>query len=262
MRRGELFWGVLLVVLGGLFALKAAGYLTGDVFSWFWPLFIIAAGVWVLIGGGLRPHQVPAQENFSVPLQGAKKASLRIDSGMGKIRMGAGARAGDFLTGFQAVGMNHSSQLNGDHLDVSIEARPSVIPFLGPEGGVWQYRLDPGIPADVTIHSGATGLDLDFRELQVTRFSFQGGATSLNLTLPASVESMVANIEAGAASIELRVPEGVALRLHARSVGSVHVNEGRFPRRDLDLYESADYDGAPRRADVSVEGGATSLRVI
>jgi LiaI-LiaF-like transmembrane region len=262
MRRGELFWGILLVVLGGLFALKQAGYLAGDVFSWFWPVFIIAAGVWVVLGTGSRSQPRPSQENLSIPLQGAKTASLRIDSGVGRISLGAGAKGGDFVTGVQAPGMNHTEGLNGDHLEVSIEAGPSVFPFLGPEGGVWQYSLDARTPTTIAIHSGATRLDVDLKDLNVTRFSFQGGASSLNLTLPATVESMAADIEAGAAGIELRVPDGVALRLRAKTVGSVIVDEGRFPRRDLDLYESPDYDVAARRADVSVEGGATSLRVV
>lgn len=262
MRRGEIFWGAVLVILGGLFWLKAAGYLAGDVFGWFWPLFVIGAGIWILVGRGAYSRHDLTDGSFSIPLQGAKEASLRIDHGAGRIGIGAGARTGDFLTGVKGAGMNQSVLLTGGRLDVKIEAGPSFIPFIGPQGGVWRYQLDSSVPTSINIHSGASRLDLDFTDLQVTHFSFQGGASNLNLALPAGVANTLVDIQAGAASIELRVPEGVSLRLRARSVGSLNVDESRFPRRDVDVYESRDYDSAQHRAGVTVEGGATSLRVV
>ena len=262
MRRGEVFWGALLVVLGALFWLKTAGVVTGDVLGWFWPLCIMFAGIWILAGSGSYPRRGQPGASFTVPLQGAQEASLRIDHGVGRIVMTAGTSSGDFLTGASGVGMNKSVQLSGSRLDVRIEAGPSFIPFLGPEGGIWEYQLNPSIPTSIDIHAGATRLDLDFTELQVKRFSFQGGASNLNLTLPARVDSTLVEVDAGAASIELRVPEGVSLRLRYKSVGSLTIDESRFARRGDGLYQSADYDTGSHRADVTIDGGATSLRVV
>jgi hypothetical protein len=47
MRRGNLFWGILLILLGGLFLLKANGVIS-DVMGWFWPLGLILLGIWML----------------------------------------------------------------------------------------------------------------------------------------------------------------------------------------------------------------------
>ena len=262
MRRGEIFWGALLVILGGLFLLKTAGYLAGDVLGWFWPVCVIFAGIWMLVGSRWTPLGGQPAASFSVPLQGAQEASLRIDHGVGRISMAAGASSGDFLTGARGVGMHQSAQLSGRRLEVKIEAGPSFIPFLGPEGGVWQYQLNSAVPTAIDIHAGASRLDLDFTELQVTRFSFQGGASNLNLTLPARVDSTLVEVDAGAASIELRVPEGISLRLRHKSVGSLNVDESRFARRGDGLYQSADYDTGSHRADITIGGGATSLRVV
>ena len=91
-------------------------------------------------------------------------------------------------------------------------------------------------------------------------FSFEGGASRLDLTLPTHVENAVVDVEAGAAHIDLHVPQGVALRLRAKSIGSLHIDENRFPRRS-GFYQSADYDSASYHADVTIEGGATSIRV-
>ncbi len=262
MRRGEVFWGALLVILGVLLWLRAAGLLTGDIFAWFWPFVVIAAGVWILLGSGVSRPGAGAAASFSVRMDEAKEASLRIDAGMGRLDIRGGAREGDFLTGTQAAGMKQTVQHAGDRLDVRIEAGPSFVPFIGPEGGAWEYQLASTIPTAITIHAGASRLDLDFSEVRVTRFSFEGGASNLNLTLPAHVDNTMVDLEAGAASIEVRVPDGVALRLRAKSIGSLNVNESRFPRRDMDIYQSADYDLSPHRADVTIDGGATSVRVI
>ncbi|MEW6030518.1 MAG: LiaI-LiaF-like domain-containing protein [Chloroflexota bacterium] len=72
MRRGEFFWGSLLVILGVLFLLKATHYITGNVLDLCWPAVIIAIGIWILSG-------IVAQVNFnriekrSTPLQDAKE---------------------------------------------------------------------------------------------------------------------------------------------------------------------------------------------
>jgi len=89
MRRGEIFWGIMLVILGVLFLLQAMNYLTGNVFDWCWPLAIIAIGVWILSGitaqvnfNRTEKHLIPLQsthvdfnrtEKHSIPLQRTKK---------------------------------------------------------------------------------------------------------------------------------------------------------------------------------------------
>ena len=261
MRRGEIFWGSLLVLLGVLFFLHAAGYLAGDVFGWFWPFVVIAIGIWVLMGGFVARVDFKSAEKFSIPLQGAKEARLEINHGAGQIDLSAGANEGDFLTGVSGVGMNQSSHLDGDKLEVEIDAGPSFMPFIGPEGGVWQFRLNSDLPTSLDIDAGASRLNLDLHDLQVKYLSFDGGASHIILTLPAHVENMVADLEAGAASIDLNVPQGVGMRLRLKSVGTLKIDESRFVPREGRVYQSADYDTAKYRAEVNIEGGATSIRV-
>jgi hypothetical protein len=260
MRRGELFWGPLLIILGLLFFLKTAGYLVGDVFGWFWPLLVIAVGAWVLAGAFSRSRYETA-EKFSVPLQGAQRGVLAIHHGAGRIDLRAGASPGDFLTGVSGMGMKQSTRLNDGTLEVTIEAGPSFLPFIGPESGAWEYRLSNEVPLTIKVEAGASRLDLDLTDLRVTDLSFDGGASSMNVSLPARVEHVHVDIDAGAAHIDLRVPEGVALRFRGTSVGSLEVDESRFPRRESGLYQSADYDSAAYHADVTLDGGATSVRV-
>jgi hypothetical protein len=57
--RSALFWGVLLVLLGLAFLLDNFNLIPGGVVDW-WPLLVIAAGLWLLVpalagraGGGI-----------------------------------------------------------------------------------------------------------------------------------------------------------------------------------------------------------------
>src|SRR5512146_472101 len=177
MRRGELFWGFLLIALGVLFFLKTAGYITGDVFSWFWPLVIIAIGAWVLLGGFFNRSRYETAEKFSVPLQGATEAALSIEHGAGRMDLRAGANPGDFITGVAAAGMDKKVNLHDGKLDVEIDAGPSFIPFLGPESGTWELRLAQDVPTSLKIEGGASRLDMDLTDLRVTSFRFNGGAS-------------------------------------------------------------------------------------
>jgi hypothetical protein len=260
MRRSELYWGGLLIVLGGLFSLKAAGYLTGDVFSWVWPLLIMAAGGWILLDGAVPPS-ASRSAKFSIPLQGARQASLGIDHGAGEIELSGGADSGDFLTGVAGLGLDRSAQLNGDKLQVQLHAGPTFLPFLGPSGGVWKFRIDSHTPTSLRVDAGASSLKFDLSDTQVNYFSFDGGAARLDLSLPASVDNMLVDVEIGAARFNLHVPKEVALRLRANSVGPLSIDEKRFPRREGNVYESADYAASQYHAEVTVDGGATVIRV-
>ena len=261
MRRGELFWGGLLILLGALLLLKATGYLAGDVFSWFWPLFIMVLGIWLLAGGFGRRSRHVKTDKISILVLDAQRATLAVEHGAGELQLRSGADPGDFLTGISAVGMQHSEWRDGDRLLVRLESGPSFIPVLGSEGGIWEFRLNRDIPIDLSFHSGASLLKLDLSDLLVTSLSFDGGATRLEVNLPARVQNSMVNLRAGAAHLEIIVPPGVALRLRTRTIGHLDIDESRFPHLEQDLYQSIDFDSAQHRADLTLDGGATTVRI-
>jgi hypothetical protein len=260
MRRSEFYWGGVLIVLGGLFCLQAAGYLQADVLTWVWPILIMAAGGWILLDELAAPRAARAAK-FSIPLQAAREARLGIEHGAGEIELSGGADPGDFLTGVAGLGLDRSAQLKGDQLEVKLDAGPTFLPFLGPSGGVWKFRIDSQTPTSLRVEAGASSLNFDLSQTQVHHFSFEGGAARLNLTLPAGVENVQVAVEIGAARFDLHVPKDVALRLRAQSVGSLSIDEKRFPRGAGNLYESPEYAASTYHAEVTVDGGATVIRV-
>lgn len=259
MKRDSIFWGVVLIVVGVLLYLQAQG-IVGNVFQYFWPLALILLGAWIILGVYWKPAS-SAGETFSIPLGSAQRVNYHFSHGAGQLEIGSGAPGGTAISGTYAAGMNRSSHLRGDQLDVRVEAGPSFVPFIGPGEGVWRYQLAQGIPALLTVESGASFLNIDLKDLLVTRFVLKTGASSANVTMPARGASIL-DVEAGAASINIRVPEATAARIRVREgVTAVDVDSARFPRLDSGFYQSSNYDTSSDRAEINIESGLGKVSV-
>jgi len=262
MRRGNLFWGIILIVLGGLFLLQTSG-LINDVLSWFWPIGLILLGVWVLAGRYL-PRQGGAVETFSIELQDATRLDLDIDHGGGSLVFSGGAPAGVAISGSQATGLDVSSHRSGDSLGVKVDAGPNFLPFLGPDGGEWSFKLTQAVPVAIKLDAGASSLDFDLTDVRLTYLGVDAGASSVKVKLPANAGHTLVDFESGAASIDLIVPAGVGARIRfEQGISSINVDESRFPlvTSMRNLYQSADYDSTANRVEINLEGGANSVKV-
>jgi len=259
MRRDSIFWGGALILLGVLLFLQTEG-LIGNVFQYFWPLALILVGGWIILGVYWKPAD-SAEESFSVPLGAAQRVNYRFAHGAGQLEISGGAPAGQALVGTSAVGMNRTSQLNGDSLNVRVEAGPSFIPFLGPGQGVWRFQLAQNVPVLLTVESGASSLNIDLRDVLATRFALKTGASSTNVTMPAHGVSLL-DVESGAASINIRIPETTAARIRAKnSVIALDVDTNRFPRLDSGIYQSSNFDTASDRSEINIESGLGSVSI-
>lgn len=259
MRRDNLFWGTALILVGALLYLQTQGYIR-NILPFLWPLALMLAGGWIILGVYWRPA-LSEEETFVVPVGMAKSARFRFSHGAGQIEISGGAPAGQALVGSSAVGMNKHSHMEGDRLEVKVEAGPSFVPFLGPSQGVWRFQLTQEIPLTLRVEAGASSLNLDLKDVLASRVELNTGASSSNVTVPARGVSLL-DIDAGAASVNILVPEVTAARIRVEEgVNSVHVDTNRFPRLDSGFYQSTGYDTAPDRADINIEAGLGSVTV-
>ncbi len=262
MRRGNIFWGVILIVLGLLFLLQTTGMIS-NVFGWFWPVFLMLLGGWILAGRMLPQWRgSSSEEAFSIDLQGAAQLALDFDHGAGSVQVGGGAPAGVAISGTQATGMDMKSHLSGDRLEVKIEVGPSFIPFLGPDSGVWRFQVNQDVPLSLDVDAGASSLDFDLTDLKVTRMKVDMGASTLKMKLPANAGNTVVDIDSGAATLDLSVPQGVGVQLRLKQGAStVDVDQSRFPMQDSNFYQSSDYAAAANKVEISLDGGANTVKV-
>ena len=259
MRRDNIFWGSVLIVLGLLFFLQRGGYIP-SVVPYLWPLALILFGGWLILSVYWR-SQPSESEKFDIALQNAKSVRYRFSHGAGHIIINGGAPTGKALVGSSAAGMNERTHLDGDRLDVHIEAGASFIPFVGPSDGTWRFQITQEIPVTVKVETGASQLDMDLTDVLASHIELETGASNSNVIMPARGASLL-DLEAGAASINITIPEGVAGRIRIKEgLTSLNVDTNRFPQLDSRLYQSADYDTAANRAEVSVEAGLGSITI-
>ncbi len=255
----------MLILIGALLLLANFGFLSVGLDS-IGALFLVALGGWFLYGA-LAGKQMLDTESASIPLEGASGARVKIQHGAGRLRLHAGGAEGDLLSGQFGGGLSRQIQRNGDRLDVELKL-PSQTWFLFYPFGAggrwaldWDLSLREDLPLELILETGASATELDLRDLRVTELNLQTGASSTDVTLPAHVGYHRASLQSGAASIVVRVPEGVAARIHTSGgLSSVQVDTRRFPRTG-DMYESPDFDTAALRADIRIETGVGSIEV-
>jgi predicted membrane protein len=73
--------------------------------------------------------------------------------------------------------------------------------------------------------------------------------------------SNTVNAGSGAGNVVVRVPSGIAARIHATSgLGQVTVDP-RFSKTDNNTYQSPDYDSAANKIEITASSGAGDVSV-
>jgi hypothetical protein len=156
----------------------------------------------------------------------------------------------------------------------TVSARRGVVnvEYSGFPTGDWLYcrselpaevALNSSIPWDIEIRSGASRLVADLRGLRLGSLMVDGGASRLEVMLPAPAGSITVLVLGGASNVAIRRPEGVLARLRVEG----GVTNLRFDDRhvgaaggEFDL-RSADYGGTADHYDITITGGANNVSV-
>lgn len=259
MRNNQLFWGGVLLLVGGLMLAGEMGIRLPNgnlLMSLFWPLLLIGFGVWVLFGVFMRGKV--EVETASIELQDARQASVRINHGAGELRLHSGASTNQLLHGSFGGGLDYKANRNGDRLEVKMRPANDFIlpPFGSREQLNWDVSFNPSVPIVLDMNTGANKSEIDLRDLNVTDVSLKSGASDSVITLP-SRGRLKLDCEIGAASLTIIVPDGVAIKARASlGAGDFHVDRSRFPSD-----ESPDFATAQNAAEIYVRGGAASVRI-
>ena len=236
-----------------------AGRGCGGLVSRWWPVALIAFGLWFLLFAAWPGGRPSSDGNrVSIPLAGTPDASIRLRFGGGELTAGPAPR-GILLDGeFEAAAARTRERTR------PLGARARVANDMAMVGA-------NAALADRPDHRGAAGAAAGDRRREDpagtrVRRSCAGFASILAPATRGSGCQQAAGetfvrAEAGAAGLTLEVPLGVAARVHSQMVlGSTDVDP-RFPRT-ADGWESPDWRSAANRVEIEIRGGIGSARVV
>ena len=254
MKYKNLFWGVVLILLGVLYLLKKFDMIW---FNWkdllsLWPLLLVLWGIsllpikslfkliasfvavlvmilliwanpgrfhngWLWIGH--KEYTEKAEMNRSESLNDdAKYASLELD-----------AAAGSYVikgTTHQLVDFKHAGDSGTYYMRTSSDEDMQHV-RIGPESRRNQFsiynshevdiKLNPELIWDLDIDAGAADIEIDLTEFIVRDFKINGGAASMEIKLGARSENLNLDIETGVSSVLIKVPKEVACEVNTNS---------------------------------------------
>jgi hypothetical protein len=123
--------------------------------------------------------------------------------------------------------------------------------------------LNAAIPWTVAIDRGITKLTADLGALRLAAFEIDGGASEVELTLPAPAGVVPIRIGGGASKLSIHRPAGVPVRLQIKGGASQLVlDDQRFGAIGGETRLNSGGDSnAPDRYEITIGGGASKLTI-
>jgi hypothetical protein len=205
----------------------------------------------------------------TIPLDGARSATVRVTHGAGGLVIGPTADPSVLIQGTFGGGVDPKLKRSGDSVEVDLnQAWPrrggpwagGGRTWAGTTRRDWTIGLSRTIPLVLDIRSGASDSRLDLHELIVTDLRVETGASRLDVHMPARGRT-VASVRAGASGVRITIPPGTAARVRTRhGLASVRVDPNRFSRIGNE-YLSQGFESAADRVELDIDAGAADVAV-
>lgn len=290
---GNVFWGLLFIIVGGLMLADNFGYI--DV-HWanlwrLWPLLIIAAGlsilslqglfwrittlfvsflmlgavVWVMLGdlpsiGQYKTTDFTVQSASNEIMQ----AEVKIKAGASSINIGSASQDAIVKSKFKSslLDISKSSTVSGTTQMISLEttSRQSVNWWTGDMENIWDLDLTRQIPLAINIDAGASSVEVDLSEAKLRSAIVKIGAGSLVFKVGSLEDTVNLNIESGVSSVTLRLPNGSGVQLRLDS-GLATNDVADLSKVGDNLYESSGYSQSNKKINITSKTGVSSFRI-
>lgn len=297
-RRG-FSWPLVLITIGIVFLFANYGLIPGVsalALLNLWPLLLILAGVDIAIGrrwplaalgidvaviafglvllattptfiGGpffIVNGGASGERDVSVARQSATTLALSLNAGAGRFHVSGGS-----TTLVEAHSVDNDLYLRranldsgGEHADVRIDQNGNRR-FGGSTGGLAdvETRLASDIPTDLSVNGGAGEFVVDLSDVALRSARLNIGATSLSLTLPKPTAEVGIDVNAGASSIVIVVPDGVEARVTTTGALVTLRSSNTKVTANGGAAETSGYGSAKARVTVRVTAGASSIAI-
>ncbi len=213
-----------------------------------------AAGAETAAGAG-----APQEGAFTAPLAGVRLGRLEFIKGAAKVKIAVDETLTELYRA-EFDGAVPEIVVNGG--TVTIGHKRHFLPFdwRVAKSEVW---LNPAVPWEASLKGGMWQLAADFRGLELRSLEVGGGASDVEIWLPAPAGVVPVRISGGASHVRLHRPAGSALRAEVTGGASQLV----FDRKSLgsiggrNRLETPGFGAASDRYEVRLSGGASELDI-
>jgi hypothetical protein len=114
---------------------------------------------------------------------------------------------------------------------------------------------------NLDLEIGAASADFDLHQYKTQRIDVSMGAASLKLKLGDNVDESRVNIEGGASSIEVYVPENAGCDIRT-DIALSSKSFSEFNRLSDDHYQTSNFDNAKNKIYLNIQTGVSSVKVV
>lgn len=299
MNQRNVFWGAILILIGALFLLRNIDVLDFNWWNFLrlWPFLLILLGIAVLpIRNALKliftavtiilaisilaafPEwnrgwhfsfdrhdfddytKVEEQYIFEEYPGDLSEAVINFDAAVGNFKL---KESSDKLFEFYNKGnigryMYSVKEMDGKR-DIDINMENARIRNVRGKNEV-EIKINPDPVWDIKIDVGAADMELDLRNFMVRDLDIDGGASALELLIGDKYEKTTVNIDAGASSIVIRIPEAVACELNTETVLSSR-NLDHFTKVSDGTFVTDNFSDSEKNIIINVDVAVSSLTV-
>ncbi len=207
--------------------------------------------------GAASDGAAPQGGEFTAPLGGVKLGRLEFIRGAAKVTIAVDRDLTELYRGEFEGGIPDIAVDGGA---VTIGHKRHFLPFdwRVAKSAIW---LNPAVPWEVSLKGGMWKLACDLRGLELRSLEVGGGASDVEIWLPAAIGAVPVRIAGGASNVRLHRPAVSALRAEVTGGASQLVMDGRRLGSvgGRNRLETPGFATNPDRYEVRLSGGASQL---
>jgi len=296
MKYKNIFWGLVLILLGVLFTLKNLNIIQ---FNWvhflgLWPLLLIFWGIslipineiikfvlyilalifgiylvntskddsiWFLKFQNFAENKYNEQIIEKEYYSNIKVAQLKLSAVSGSFDVKGNTDKLLIFTNKGTLGEYKISEKNNDStifIDLGLES--NIVSVNKNQDNSCKLLLNTTPIWNLIFEAGASDINLEIKDFKVEKIKFEGGASNLNVTLGNKHPNTVINVEAGVSSIKINIPKSSGCELIAENVLSSKKIDG-FTNISGNIYRTENYDTATEKIKIYLEAAVSKFEI-
>ena len=296
MRVSTLFWGILLVLIGGLFLLNNLNVLNvnWETIWRLWPMILVFWGISILVGKQRPPWYVVLlmvllimfmvfavaatewfhhdfsfadrgtyTQSFEEPMApSTKHATFRLQSGAGRFYIhdttSQLVKASTEVS-FGKYSLSHEQTDKSAYVTLDFRGRSTGWGF-GRTRNRAEVNLNSVPTWTINIEVGAASGDFDLTPYKIDELRIDAGASSMKVKLGDRSEETRVKVKTGASSTTIQVPESVGCEVRTETALSSKRIRG-FEKISGSRYQTSNFETAAKKIYIDVSAGVSSIRV-